>query len=257
MVPTLFYLLIFQGDRKVYISHEMKKQLFLLLFVLLVTGCSDDIPNSDYLDGDVRPKRLVSKIQQTNPDYQSSCRTWTFEYDDQNRIVKIDEKYLSDRPQNEPYYENITNITYNDNKIIQKTYEKWHWYEKPDTFYRYYYLNSDGNTEILSVFDMDNYKETKLNGPESVAYMTYDKEGYLTYIDSENFDGENKTVYWKDGDIQQIKYNNEGPSVYWEYGKQINNPYTNIDFNFFLKSNELCRYFIDTDCLFRKKRKTS
>ena len=113
MVPTLFYLLIFQGDRKVYISHEMKKQLFLLLFVLLVTGCSDDIPNSDYLDGDVRPKRLVSKIQQTNPDYQSSCRTWTFEYDDQNRIVKIDEKYLSDRPQNEPYYENITNITYN------------------------------------------------------------------------------------------------------------------------------------------------
>ena len=220
MVPTLFYLLIFQGDRKVYISHEMKKQLFLLLFVLLVTGCSDDIPNSDYLDGDVRPKRLVSKIQQTNPDYQ-----------------------------NEPYYENITNITYNDNKIIQKTYEKWHWYEKPDTFYRYYYLNSDGNTEILSVFDMDNYKETKLNGPESVAYMTYDKEGYLTYIDSENFDGENKTVYWKDGDIQQIKYNNEGPSVYWEYGKQINNPYTNIDFNLFLKSNELCRYFIDTDCL--------
>ena len=60
-------------------------------------------------------------------------------------------------------------------------------------------------------------------------------------------------MYWKDGDIQQIKYNNEGPSVYWEYGKQINNPYTNIDFNLFLKSNELCRYFIDTDCLKRGK----
>ena len=42
----------------------MKKQLFLLLFVLLVTGCSDDIPSSDYLGGDVKPKRLVSKIQQ-------------------------------------------------------------------------------------------------------------------------------------------------------------------------------------------------
>jgi hypothetical protein len=249
MVPTLFYLLIFQGDRKVYISHEMKKQLFLLLFVLLVTGCSDDIPSSDYLGGDVKPKRLVSKIQQTHPDNQPGCRTWTFEYDDQNRIVKIDEKDLSDRPLNEPYYENITNITYNDNKIIQKTYEKWHWYEQPDTFHRYYYLNSDGNTEILSVFDMDNYKETKLNGPRSVAYLTYNKEGYLTYIDSENFDGENKTVYWKDGDIQQIRYNDKGPSVHWEYGEKINNPHTNIDFNYFLNSNELCRYFIDPDCL--------
>ena len=87
----------------------MKKQLFLLLFVLLVTGCSDDIPSSDYLGGDVKPKRLVSKIQQTHPDNQPGCRTWTFEYDDQNRIVKIDEKDLSDRPLNEPYYENITN----------------------------------------------------------------------------------------------------------------------------------------------------
>ena len=68
------------------------------------------------------------------PTGPSTVTTWIFEYDDQNRIVKIDEKYLSGRPLNEPYHESMTNITYNDNTIIQETYEKWHWYENQILF---------------------------------------------------------------------------------------------------------------------------
>lgn len=243
MVPTLFYLLIFQGDRKVYISHEMKKQLFLLLFVLLVTGCSDDLPSSDYLGGDVKPKKLVSKILITDIDSKLND-TWTFEYDMQNRISKTLYEWGN-------HYE-ASYITYEGNKVIQEIQDGWYndkYSPKPNINHLYYYLGSDGNTEVMSNYDMLDSKSTKANTSTSTAYMTYDKEGYLTYVDSKNYDGENKTVYWKDNDIKQIKYNENGPSVYWEYGKQINNPYANIDFNYFLNSNELCRHFIDSDCL--------
>lgn len=222
----------------------MKKQ-FILLLLLSSIGCSEDMPGNDYLGGDVKPKRLVSEIQKIY--ISGNSRTsyiWTFEYDEQNRIKKTLYEWGD-------HYD-ASYITYEGNKVMQEIQTGWYndkYSSKPNINHLYYYLGSDGNTEVMSNYDMVAPKSTKANSSTSAAYITYDKEGYLIYVDSENYDDENKTVYWKDGDIQQIKYNEKGPSVYWKYGKQINNPYTNIDFNYFLVSNELSRFFIDPDCL--------
>lgn len=222
----------------------MEKHLFLIAFILLNMGCSDDIPGDIYLGGEVKPERLVSKIIETYPGSMSSGNTWTFEYDEQNRISKTLYEWGD-------HYD-ISYITYEEDKIVQELHDGWYndkFSPKPDIKHLYYYLKSDGNTEIMSNYDLDGSNPTDPYSSASVAYMTYDKNGYHTYIDSENYDGENKTVYWKEGDVQRIKYNESGPSVYWGYGKQINNPYTNIDFNYFLDSDEICRFFIAPKCL--------
>lgn len=212
----------------------MKKQFCLLLFILLGISCSDDIPGDDYLEGNITPKHLVSKIVRTNPDNWIDVETWIFEYDDQNRITSLIYQYNLDPTK---FHSDTSYFQYEGNQIIQ-TYDK--------NYLFVYSLDSIGRVKMqerTSRWDSDK----TITESRCVEYFHYDDEGHLVFIDVLKYDGENKTARWEDGDIQRISYNGGSPSFVWKYAEHKNNPYANIDFNHFLDNNELCRHFIDYD----------
>ncbi len=218
----------------------MKKQFCLLLFILLGISCSDDIPGYDHLEGDTKPKHLVSRIVKTNLNYWDDNEVWIFEYDDQNRITLLVKQYGLDQTK---CRSDTSYFQHEKNQIIQT-----------------YKMTEDGRYHRLFVYSLDSIGRVKMleritrwnNGENitesgDVEYFHYDDEGYLVFIDALEYDGENKTARWEGGDIQRISYNGGSPSFVWKYAEHKNNPYANIDFNHFLDNNELCRHFIDYD----------
>lgn len=216
----------------------MKKQLSLLLFILLGISCSDDILRDDYLEDNFKPKHLVSKIVKTNLDNWIDVETWIFEYDDQNRITLMIKQHSLDRTK---CYSDTSYFQYKGNQIVQ-TYD----ISQNGSNLFVYSLDSIDRVQMLERTFIWTGSETPIKFRE-VEYFHYDDEGHLVFIDALDYDGENKTARWENGDIQRISYNGGSPSFVWEYAEHKNNPYANIDFNHFLDNNELCRHFIDYD----------
>lgn len=213
----------------------------VLVFLVFFNACSEDdfLGDNEYLGGEVQAKRYVSKIVKEYVHSSGKVEnefSWTFEYDNQNRIVQITES--------SPYYSvDYYNFTYEENKIIQtkKTegLESWKVWE--------IYLNENGYAEKMtrhneprSSYDWDTPEN------DDVEFFTYDENGFLISIDCSRYDGEDKRTYWENGDMVRIIYNESGPVVNWKYGEIINNASINIDFNYILNENELSEWFIES-----------
>ncbi len=216
----------------------MRKVMFLLFLIapLLCISCekniSDDVETpgntdnpedsdfdkigiQDYLDGNVVPRKLVSNIVQMKEGDLFPTGEWEFKYDDMNRLSELHSLIGMD-----PYH---NTFSYKENKIFEKasSYGVNFLYE----------LNSDGYVFSASR-EPDEYGDLIRN-------FEYENQ-YMTYISAEHYMDYERLNLWKNGDLlqtQQVEDNMPDRSIYYEYGKLVNNPYINVDFNIFLDSN--------------------
>ena len=237
-------------DRKADIIITCGEQKITISITQVAT---EDVPSDGEQDNSKPHPKCVSKIdyRYTDNAYDGSNNdhyTLTYRYDDQNRVVRIEE--VCESPDSYNSYERWYAFDYTiaDNVSVAKTYKSGGDSNRPDQTFDA--SIQDGRiTEVLITDDEDygsTYKYT----------FAYDSNGYLTEIASHTRDqGVNRSGFlYSNGLLSGITGGNlsegdEGAALIdidSYYPSRYPNGRTNVDFNVFLFSGDPELYSIQT-----------